>query len=324
MFISSFIQMASQRYYWSSPSRLGRILWSITSNLHQQLEIFRILSLPVFNELVLRDPVFPFKYLSTKYLIDGLPSNERASCFVHHYKFLEARLPVRFLRQQHQREITLFETREAGSAYAVTLGFPPKNALFEGEMRLQLLVNGVQIYDLQFTIVPGWILGSKEKDVVFILRLQGMKGCYEQVRSATKALHEIAPPALLVAALQGIATAWGIREMAGICAKSQYSYNERSSALFIEAYDDFFIELGASRTTADFFSSPLPVIEKPLDLIRNGHKSRTLKKRAFKLQIADEVCRWMTEISPKVAEPLAVPFRTRSVEAHSQARSAAC
>jgi len=235
MFITQFLRMASQRHYWSSPSRLGRILWSILSNLPRQFEIFRILSLPVFNELVLLDPVFPFKYLSTDYLITGLTAEQRGCCFAHHYRFIEARLPDHFLRQRSQREITVFENREGDSAYAITLGFPPKYAIWEGEMRLQLLVDGVQVYVMQFTIVPGRVLRSDARDAVFIQRIQGSKGRYQQIHAATKALHDVAPPALLVAALHGLASAWGIREMAGICAESQFCYDEKSAALFKES-----------------------------------------------------------------------------------------
>jgi hypothetical protein len=46
--------------------------------------------------------------------------------------------------------------------------------------------------------------------------------------------------------------------------------------------------------TSDFFRGPLPLPVKALDRIKNGHKSRTQKKRAFKLQIAEEVSRWMS------------------------------
>jgi uncharacterized protein VirK/YbjX len=323
MFISSFVQMARQKYYWSSPKRLGRIMWSLASNVPRQLEIFRILSLPLFQALILVDSALPFKYLSTKYVIRGLPASKRARCFIHHFRFVRNRLPYSFLRQRQQREITIFETRHGAIAYAVTLGFPPKNANLEGELRLQLLVDGVQTQVLQFTVVPGWALQSNEKDVVFIQRLQGMKGCYQQIRSATKALKEVAPPALLVASLQGLADAWGIREMAGISARSQYCYDERCSTLFTEAYDDFFVDLGCTPTTADFFSGPLPVREKPVEQITNGHKARTRKKRAFKLQIAAAVCQWMTANAPVGADELAAPARSRRARVRSRESSAA-
>jgi uncharacterized protein VirK/YbjX len=304
MFLRSFLQMARQKYYWSSPSRVARIVWSITRNLHQQLEIFRILSLPAFRSLALSDPDIAFKYLSTDYLFTGLPARYRAASFVHHFRFLESHLPSGLLQQRRPLEMTVFERQEGQNLHSVRLDLPPREARYEGESRLGWLVDGVLVYSLQFSIIPGWVVQSKERDVVFILRVQGIKGQYEQIRSITRALRDVAPPALLMAALQGMASAWGIREMAGISARSQYCYEESAAAVFTQTYDDFFLSLGAARTTSDFFSCPLPLPAKPLDLIGNGHRSRTIKKRAFKLQIAEEVCQWMFENTPAAAVPI--------------------
>jgi uncharacterized protein VirK/YbjX len=320
MLIGSLIKLARNRFYFYPP-RLIRVAWSLARNLRRQLEIFRILSLPLFNELVLLDPVFPFKYLSTDYLFAGLPAGVRAASFVHHYRLIEAKLPSDFLRQRRHREITLFETRKDGCTYAVVLGFPTENAILEGELCLHLLVDGVQVYVLQFTIVPGWVLKSEQEDVALILRLQGMKGHFQQIRSATKALNEVAPPALLVAALQGIASAWGVREMAGICARSQLCYKDGSPDHFRQSYDEFFVELGATHTAAHFFCSPLPLIEKPVDRIRNGHKSRTRKKRAFKLHVAHEVCSRINANLPQVAVAHKDPLQSPSVKSAYQAPS---
>jgi uncharacterized protein VirK/YbjX len=326
VFISSFLQMARQRHYWSSPSRFVRIVWSLTSNLHRQFEVFRILSLPAFNSLVLAHPDIPFKYLSTDYLFTGLPVRPRAASFVHHWQFLESHLPSGLLRRRQPLEMTLFERREGENIYTVRLDFPPCYSRYEGESRLGLLVDGVLVYCLQFSIVPGWVVQSKERDVIFILRLQGVKGHYEQIRAATKTLREVAPPALLMAALQGMSSAWGIREMAGISARSQScyarsqpGYDDSSASLFTQTYDDFFISLGAIRRTSDYFSSPLPLREKSLALVGNGHKSRTLKKRAFKRQIADEVCRWVMENTPAAAVTMPMPDIRATIEERSVA-----
>jgi uncharacterized protein len=319
VFISSILQMARRRYYWSSPSRFVRIVWSLANNFQRQLEIFRILSLPAFSSLARADPEIPFKYLSTRYLYKGLSARQRAASFVHHFRFLESHLPNSVLHLQQPLEMTVFERREGDNLYAVRLDLAPHNSRYEGELRLGLLADEILIYSLQFSIVPGWIVQSKESDAVFVLCIQGSNGHYEEIRSATKAMHEVAPPALLMTALQGIAIAWGIRQMAGICAKSQYSYDFRDEGLSTQAYDDFFLALGATRTTDDYLTGPLPLPAKPLELIKNGHKSRTAKKRAFKLQISREVCLWM--IGNTEAAATTTPLRT--VEAEAEDRLAA-
>jgi hypothetical protein len=206
---------------------------------------------------------------------------------------LNSRLNRSFLRRAFERDVPTVEMERDSNKYSITFGQSRREDIVqdrEGELSLKLQVDGTVVFVLAFTIVPGWVVASETKDILLITRLQGVKGCYHQINLATKALHEVAPAALLVAALQGVAEACGIQEMAGVCATSQVNYKEELSASFKNSYDDFFAELGATRTPANFFRSPIPLQEKSLALITNGHKARTRKKRAFKLQIACDVC----------------------------------
>lgn len=296
VFFASVFQMA--RCYWS-PKRFFRILWSTLSNISLHWKIFRTLANPSFKGLLSLDPVFPFKHLSTCYPVRGLSASERASCFLHHYKKVQDFLPSKLLRKLSQGDFSLFEIQKYGTTYSVTMGFPGfplKEAIWEGELALRFLVDGEQVYTLQFSIVPGRIIHSEETSVLLVLRLQGVKGCFHQVRTAAQALNEVAPPDLLMATLQGLAKAWNIRQLAGVCATSQYSYSHFASPdTFKGAYDNFFIQLGATRASADFFSIPFLVGEKSVANTKSGRKGRTRKRRAFKLKIADEVRRRMLE-----------------------------
>ncbi|HEX4005921.1 MAG TPA: DUF535 family protein [Acidobacteriaceae bacterium] len=293
MYLSSFMQMARQREYWAPP-RLARIVSSIARNIPRQMEIFRVLALPPFRSMNSIHPAFPFKYLSTRYLVRGYTARERATCFLHHYRFLQTKLNSPSVRTALEGDTPLLAMSAGGSNYVVTLGPPRKDAIWEGELLLRLTVDGLAVYTLQFAVVPGWVVRSRQENVLLIQRLQGVKGCSGEIFAATKALHEVAPPALLVAALLGIANAWDIRQLAGVCARSQYSHRAHLSDALVRTYDDFYVDLGASRISSDFFLSPIPLVEKPIDGIRNGHKSRTRKKRAFKQMIADDVCRWIS------------------------------
>jgi hypothetical protein len=229
-----------------------------------------------------------FKYLSRDHLARGLDIRSRAACFTHHYNFLRSKFPSALLRQVIHREAVLLDVVEDNKRHTITMGFS-RQEVREGELFLHQMVDGVKIFVLQFTIVPGQIVGSDEKDVVMISRLQGMKGCFTQVRAATKAFRDVAPPALLMAVLQGVAQAFGINELAGVSASRQFSYLEEHAPTFLEAYDRFFEDLGATYSQSGFFSTTLPFEEKSLSHIKNGHKARTRKKRAFKLQIAERV-----------------------------------
>ena len=321
MYMSAILRMARTSYFWS-PLRLKRVIL-ILGNLSRQIEILRIFAAPALHGLVRAEPALPFKYLSSRYLVRGLTSKQRACCFLHHYRQLRSRLSPTLLHRISREEIVLLKRQCGGSKYVVSAGFPRGVAIWEGEIFLRLLVNEAEIYTLQFTIVPGSLVDSANESVLLVLRLQGVKGGFEQIYSATKDFKEVAPPALLVAALQGIADAWGIRQMAGVCAHSQYSYTDLNAEMLEGAYDEFFLALGATRISPDFFLTCLPLPEKPIDQIGKSHRPRSKRKRAFKAKIADEVCLNLLELCAESREPARVSEKGDQVTTQPDACSAA-
>lgn len=287
--LKSSIQLLFQGHrFYRSPARFAQLLWAIASNIGPQIEILRLLRQRPFQDLARLDPIFPFKYLTSGYLVSDLLPSERAACFAHHYRCLQANLPSSILPQVLYRDAVLLEKEVDGHRLSVHLNLA-RSEVREGELMLVLRVDGVDIYYLQFTIVPGLIVKSEAADVIMISRLQGMKGCYEEIRLATKAFREIAPPALLLAILHGVAQVCGIDQMAGVSAASQFCFDEQSAESFQSAYDNFWVELGAERISRTFFVSSIPPKDKSLENVGNGHKSRTRKKRELKKQIAEDI-----------------------------------
>lgn len=107
------------------------------------------------------------QYLTRDYLSRGLTVAERASCFVHHYSRLQAKLPESFLRQMLHRDITFVEIREGDRSFGITMGLSRPHDK-EGEFSLNLLVGGEMVFVLSFTIVPGRVVRSKTADVLLI------------------------------------------------------------------------------------------------------------------------------------------------------------
>lgn len=284
----------------------------IAANLRTQIEIFRVLARPACRDLVFTDSRFSFKYVIRNYLARGLTTAERAACFLHHYRSLNAAFPSSFLRQMFQQDVTVYEAQRAGSLYSITMGLSSGRNFPEGELCLALTVDGVRIYILQFTIVPGRIVGSQADDVLLVSQIQGMRGCYPLVSSATKAFQDVAPPLLLLGAMHGVARVLGIQVWAGVAAKNQTCYGQDQPDMFHAAYDEFFAELGATRTAADFFVSPVALEEKPLAPANNGHRARKKKRRAVRLQVANEVTelilRECSEAPSSAAEPARRPL----------------
>ena len=294
----SVLLFARQRYHWS-PARVFRALMGISKNLPKQIKLLRIMRVPPFAEFAFcwltryfflpTDPRFRFKFLVRDYPVRGFSMGQRAACFLHHYRRLHESMSIDLLYRTLHRRVTVFEARreEIQVEISLSLSRPFGN---EGELSLNLHVDETIVFILSFTMIPGWVVESEAEEVLLISRLQGANGYYSQIRDATKALHNVGPAALLLAALDGFAKAFDIGQMAGVSAVRQTSFTEALSVFYTNAYDDFFAEIGISKNSSGFFLSPIPPEERPMSSIKQGHKIRTKEKRQFKRQLAEDIC----------------------------------
>ncbi len=279
------LTLVRRRTLWS-PVLISGELWRLLTNIRSQREIVMLMNLPPFDEIVRKNPRLAFKYLISDYLARGFSVAERASCFLHHYRRLCSMFSEDVLRQIMQGQIALHEISENGHHFAFTLS-PPESTLFldkEGELSLDLRVDGERVFTLSFTIVPGWVVKSDAAELLLITRLQGTRDCRDQIKHACKALHEDSPRTLLLAALQGVADAFGIYQIAGVCATRQVCYTEETAATLNNCYDDFFGEVGMVQTNAGVYSTSTPIEGRPLASY-DHNRSRAKKRRTKRHQI---------------------------------------
>jgi uncharacterized protein VirK/YbjX len=281
-----------------TPFRLLVWFWRAVTHIRKVREVLAFIAkVPILSAMTQSNPRFGFKFLTDDYLARGFTVSECAACFLHHYKRLNELLPPQFLRPILEEEITLHIIPDRVHRFALTMGLsrPYDN---EGELTLRLRVEGEIVYVLSFTIVPGWVAASAAGETLLITRLQGIRGCFPQIGIATRAMHDVAPVRLLLAALQGVADAFGIPAIAAVPAERQTSYKNDSPLAFYEAYDNFFSELGLSKSPAGFFYADVPIPDKPLASIKRGHRLRARKKRAFRLQIQQACTRFLVDSQP--------------------------
>lgn len=279
-------------------------MWRGFTHIKTHREVLRfLLRFPPFTECVFSNPSFACKYLTQNYLVRGFTIAEHATCFLYHYKRLLSALPDSLLRQTLQEDVTIHAIPEDANRYTLTMGMS-RPSYNEGELSIHLRVDGEIVFILSFTIVPGWVVKSQAAEILLITRLQGIKGAYSQISEATRTLHDVAPGALLFAALQGVADAFGIGEIAAVSGARQSYYSEDAAVVFKEAYDDFFAELGMPKSAAGFFRISLPLQEKPLTFIKHGHKLRTREKRAFKQQIQLACASFFEKCAPDASHKL--------------------
>ena len=285
---------------WSPAATAGEF-WRFLFNIGRHREILRLLKLPPFDEIAQNNPGFAFKYVVPIYLTRGFTAAERVSCFLYHYRRMHATLPENVLRQILQGDVTLHEISNGVNRFALTMGLPGQRGHLEGELSLDLRANGKRVFNLSFTIVPGWVVKSYVAEILLITRLQGTLGSRPEIRLVRKVFHEFFPGKLLLAALQGIAAAFGIGELDAVCATNQPYYVKKYASNFQSAYDDFFAELGMVKTAAGFYSSSIPIEGRPLASFKGRNRSRARKRRAMRQQIQSACAAFLLEAADRAA-----------------------
>lgn len=279
-----------------SPALLAGILWRALTNIDTHREVRRFLKLPLFAETVRRNPRFAFKYLAPHYIARCLTLAERSACFLYHHRRMYASLPDQVLRQILLGEISVHEIIQDNTRYRFTVGLS-RPCDKEGEFSLNLQVDDEIVFVLSFTIVPGWVVKSAAREVLFLTRIQGTPGCFPKIKMASAALHDVNLNGLLFAALQGFAAAFDINEIAASCAADQTSYDEEFAAIFERAYDEFYLDLGMAKSEAGIFFGTIPIEGKPLELVKKNHRSRTRDQRRFKQEIQSAFACFFSQIA---------------------------
>ncbi|HQT64981.1 MAG: hypothetical protein B7Z75_11300 [Acidocella sp. 20-57-95] len=257
--------------------------------------ILRLIFQPKMFWLLGHQPALPFKYLSKFYVSRSLSTDQRAVALHHHYMFFGDVWRDDFRKQLAFDRALIFEHYTPTAYFNIQLAIASA-AVKEGELSLYFQMNHVDLYQVSFSFVPGSIAGLGAETVVFVSRIQGVKHNFSDIRDATKALFDIAPPTLLLAALQGIAKALGISDMLGIPAADLVGSSHENATELSSSYDAFFQAIGAIRQGA-FYVCRLPLAEKPITLIKPGHRCRTQKKRRFKNAVIDIVANHMIDIA---------------------------
>jgi uncharacterized protein VirK/YbjX len=135
------------------------------------------------------------------------------------------------------------------------------------------------LYTLSFSFAPGEVLGVQQEQVIFIAAIQGTKNKQEDIRKATRFFKDNALPVLLMKALEAIAAQLKIVACIGVPASGQLSADKiTGKEKIVVAYDDFWLKSGGKEIGSGYYIH-LPLTHKPIELISQNHRNRTIKKR---------------------------------------------
>ena len=291
-----------------SPVRFARVLSRIVADLPQQISAFQLLRIGALARFVYSNPKFLFKHLPPKYLIRDLPAPTRTACFVHHYQRLSAVLSERLFEQILVEDVALFHLCQDDHRFEICMGRArqvanSRHVDHEGELSLNLLVDGAHVFVLFVHHRPGVGGGIQAAEVLVVTRIQGSLGVFPQISLLSKAMHGIPPEMLLMTALQGVGEAFGIRAMAGVSAERHLCYEEEDDAIFKRSYDELFMKIGAIKNEAGYFEATFPLPEKALSEVKRGQKTRTRTRRAFKLEVVKSAIGCLRGPKPVSADP---------------------
>ena len=240
-----------------------------------------------FSSLVTRDPFIFLKCCLESYSRDLLPV-ERAKMFVAHYHWLQSQFDQGFLdRIVADGGEVVWERREEGLALGISLHIAYATEV-SGEMVLSFRANGIVIYALYFQVVPGRPFGVNADRIMLVSQLHGMKGQLDLIRRATKALSDVSPNLVLMAAADGFARGLDIEHVLGINAGMSMCGGDSPKPLLC-SYDDFWSSIEGKRLPSGYFHFPVPLPVKPLQLIKRNHRGRVKIRRMFRHQVTQHV-----------------------------------
>lgn len=243
---------------------------------------------PELSKRVKRDPTVFVKFAWRVYG-RGLSIAERAAFIADHYQCLLGCLNPGFLDDIFSARATIWDFPTEDGSLQIGLDTGPAGNE-EGELVLHLLVNGTDVYSLQFVIAPGSLAHMDVGRAIYVTGLQGTKGCADLIRLATKAACDVAPPLVLMATLEGVARALDIGHIFGICATAQLCATDESRiAEFVSAYDEFWRSIEGRQLSSGWFYLTVPLQAGPWERIKPNHRSRVKARRAFRNAVADHV-----------------------------------
>ncbi len=264
-------------------------------------KVLKVLTAPEMQPILRANPRVVLKHFEGDFLGKNLSQSERASILIDHYTYLKDRVEPSFFRTIVDGRLPLWEHVVNNHLLRICMTFS-RAAHREGDFSLIFECDYVDIYILSFTIGPGSIAGLAADHAIYIGRVQGKERGLELIREATKICQDISPAALLHAATDGVALALKLDNIVGIGADQQISTSaDLLPEELVHAYDEFWMALGGVRLDRNMYHLSAPSPQKPIKAIKQHHRPRTLRKRAFKQLVKEQVCR---EFSAVALRPL--------------------
>ncbi|MEO3408352.1 DUF535 family protein [Mucilaginibacter sp. CAU 1740] len=268
---------------------------NIFSNIKQQYKLASTLK-PYFKARLLNhrtSVIYLFSYLSGAFTV-----SKKRQILDHHYQYLKNVLPPTQLQTLFKQGISCYQDSTTADEYNILLA-STHMLEFEGSLSLSLLVNNIKIAMLSFSIAPGVAFDLPDEQVIYMANMQRWGEHNEDIHKATKYFNDIIPATILLKTIEALASVLSISTAIGISANNQLTaIIKNDHERFYSIYDQFWLNHGGELKNGDYII-PLPLVQKPIEQVKQTHRNRTLKKRERLKGIYEEACRNLSSVFHK-------------------------
>ena len=307
-------QWLSRRARYSRKSSLVYIARSLRV-LFYRSEHRRLCALDIYRNYVAAPPNDDlFHHLSHRfYLIRDLRARDRIDCVLRHYGFEDETFNTSYKYAVYRAGgLTLWQRSANGCRFAITLSMAPRMDA-EGDLTIMLEADGTCLHRLSFSWIEGRFAGVAAPLLPFVARNQGSR---PDSRFAIEAFEHAFPhnsPSLLcAAAMQGVAQAVGMTQIAAI-KHSAHPVGDRP-ACTAAAYDGMWKLLGGVEQPGPSWLIDLPYRLKPLSEVAGKHRRRAAMRRERWREIGEAARAMLESKLKRIPKPAPARFAERETE----------
>ena len=164
----------------------------------------------------------------------------------------------------------------------------------EGELEAHLKLNDVSVMKAAFTVLPAQMLDLAQDGFVMVIgNMQGQRSANQEIKSVTQKMERTRPQNILMTALQGLASGWGLIAMVGVSDSAHVYSGYRSLSQRVgQSYDSLWQELGSTGALSKtHWNLPIQWVPRSEQDVPSNKRSQLRRKNEIRQKIFDEVAK---------------------------------
>jgi uncharacterized protein VirK/YbjX len=228
------------------------------------------------------------------YLWGGLNPKQRTQAMLAHFEWMMQRYsPEAVVAFFKRGSYVYYQQTYPEGVLSIELE-PGRGLGREGEFELHLKFNGAAVMRAAFNILPAESVGlSGPGYVMAIGNMQGQRFLNQEIKIVTQKMERTRPQNILMTALQGLATGWGLVAMLGVSDKAHVYAGYRSLSQRVgQSYDELWKDLGSTGAVSDVhWQLPIQWVPRPESEVASNKRSQLRRKNEVRQKIFDELAR---------------------------------